>query len=140
MGVEDYNGRAVEEYVEGSFTPIGILRYLILPFDTSSAGEALRIVGFPGADTANWEVPFWGFWGLVQLLFWSGWINLNVGIFNALPMVPFDGGYIFREAVDSVLARRRLEKYTPAVVSAVSWLMAVTLVSLIALPYFFSLF
>ncbi len=140
MGVEYYNGQAIQEYVQGSFTPIGILRYLILPFDTSSAGQALRIVGFPGADTAYWEAPFWGFWGLVQLLFWSGWINLNVGIFNALPMIPFDGGYIFREAVDSVLARRRLEKYTPAVVSAVSWLMAVTLVSLIALPYLFSLF
>jgi membrane-associated protease RseP (regulator of RpoE activity) len=140
MGVEYYNGRAVEEYVEGSFNPIGILRYLILPFDTSAEGQALRIVGFPGANTAYWEAPFWGFWGLVQLLFWTGWINLNVGIFNALPMVPFDGGYIFREAVDGVLARRRLEKYTPAVVGAVSWLMAVTLVSLIALPYLFSLF
>ena len=55
-------------------------------------------------------------------------------------MVPFDGGYIFREVVDGLLARRRLQRYTPAVVSAVSWLMAVTLVSLIALPYLFSLF
>jgi membrane-associated protease RseP (regulator of RpoE activity) len=140
MGVEYYNGQAVQEYVQGSFNLIGILRYLILPFDTSSAGQALRIVGFPGANTDYWIAPFWGFWGLVQLLFWSGWINLNVGIFNALPMIPFDGGYIFREAVDGVLSRRRLEKYTPAVVSAVSWLMAVTLVSLIALPYLFSLF
>lgn len=140
MGVEYYDGQAIQGYVKESFTPIGILRYLILPFDTSSTGEALRIVGFPGANTAYWKEPFLGFWGLVQLLFWSGWINLNVGIFNALPMVPFDGGYIFREAVDGVLVRRRLEKYTPAVVSAVSWLMAVTLVSLIALPYLFSLF
>jgi membrane-associated protease RseP (regulator of RpoE activity) len=140
MGVEYYDGQAIQEYVKSSYNPIGILRYLILPFDTSSAGQALRIVGFPGTDTANWEVPFMGFWSIVQLLFWTGWINLNVGIFNALPMIPFDGGYIFREAVDGVLARRRLEKYTPAVVGAVSWLMAVTLVSLIALPYLFSLF
>ena len=140
MGVEYYDGQAIQTYVKQSFTPIGILRYLVLPFDTTSTGEALRIVGFPGANTAFWKEPFPGFWGVVQLLFWSGWINLNVGIFNALPMVPFDGGYIFREAVDGVLARRRLEKYTPAVVSAVSWLMAVTLVSLIALPYLFSAF
>ena len=140
MGVEYYDGEAVQGYVQGSFSPIGILRYLILPFDTSSTGQALRIVGFPGENTASWEAPFWGFWGLVQLLFWSGWINLNVGIFNALPMVPFDGGYIFREAVDGLLARCRLQRFTPAVVSAVSWLMAVALVSLIALPYLFSLF
>ncbi len=140
MGVEYYDGQAIQGYVKTSFSPIGILRYLVLPFDTSSTGEALRIVGFPGANTAYWKDPFPGFWGVVQLLFWSGWINLNVGIFNALPMVPFDGGYIFREAVDGVLARRRLERYTPVVVSAVSWLMAVTLVSLIALPYLFSLF
>jgi membrane-associated protease RseP (regulator of RpoE activity) len=139
MGIEYYNGQAIQEYVAGSFNPIGILRYLILPFDTSSAGQALRIVGFPSSNTDYWVAPFWGFWGVVQLLFWSGWINLNVGIFNALPMVPFDGGYIFREAVDGLLARRQLQKYTPAVVSAVSWLMAVTLVSLIALPYLFRL-
>lgn len=140
MGVEYYDGQAVQGYVQESFNPIGILRYLILPFDTSPTGQALRIVGFPGEKTASWESPFWGYWGLVQLLFWTGWINLNVGIFNALPMVPFDGGYIFREAVDGLLARRRLQRYTPAVVSAVSWVMAVTLVSLIALPYLFSLF
>lgn len=140
MGVEYYDAQAVKEYVQGSFTPIGLLRLLIIPFDTSPGGQALRILAFPSANTTFWEAPFAGFWGVVQLLFWSGWINLNVGIFNALPMVPFDGGYILREAVDSVLTRRRLERYTPAVVSAVSSLMLVTLVSLIALPYLFSLF
>ena len=140
MGVEYYNGQAISEYVEGSFNPIGLLRYIVVPFDTSPSGQALRILAFPSDSTSYWEAPFAGFWGVVQLLFWTGWINLNVGIFNALPMVPFDGGYIFREAVDSLLSRRRLERYTPAVVGAVSWLMAVTLVSIIMLPYLFSLF
>ena len=88
MGIEDYNGQAIQEYVAGSFNPIGILRYLILPFDTSSAGQALRIVGFPGSNTDYWVAPFWGFWGMVQLLFWSGWINLNVGNLQRAPDGP----------------------------------------------------
>lgn len=140
MGIEYYDGETVKSYVRGSFNPIGILRYLILPLDSSSDGQALRILGFPGANTERWESPFSGFWGVVHLLYWTGWINLNVEIFNALPMVPFDGGYIFREAVDSLLTRTRLQRYTPAVVGAVSWLMAVTLVSIIMLPYLFLLF
>jgi membrane-associated protease RseP (regulator of RpoE activity) len=140
MGVEYYDGETISAYVKQSFNPIGILHYLVLPFDTSSTGQALRIVGFPSPNTAQYTVPFPGFWELVQLLFWSGWINLNVGIFNALPMIPFDGGYILREGIEGILSRRRLERYSPMVVGAISWLMAVTLVSLIALPYLFTIF
>ena len=55
---------------------------------------------------AYYQAPFAGFWGLIHLLFWCAWININVGIFNAIPMVPLDGGYIFKEGVDRLLDRR----------------------------------
>jgi len=140
MGIEYYDGTALQAYVQQSFNPIGILQYLFMPFNPSSDARALRILGFPGSSASAYlEAPFTGFWSLVHLLFWTGWINLNVGIFNALPMVPFDGGYIFREGVNSVLARVRLERFTPYIVGGLSWLMAVTLISLIALPYLFHL-
>lgn len=67
--------------------------------------------------------------------FWCAWININVGIFNAIPMVPLDGGYIFKEGVDRLLDRRGLIKYSGYVVGAVSYVMIVVLVSLIMLPY-----
>ncbi len=38
-----------------------------------------------------------GFWVTANLLYWIFWLNLMVGIFNALPAIPLDGGYIFRD-------------------------------------------
>jgi hypothetical protein len=50
-------------------------------------------------------------------------------------MVPLDGGYIFKEGVDRLLDRRGLIKYSGYIVGAVSYVMIVVLISLIALPY-----
>jgi membrane-associated protease RseP (regulator of RpoE activity) len=140
MGIEYYDAQGIEEYVDGSFNPVGILLYTVLPFYPTMSGYDLRVLAFPGGDTDLWQEPFWGFWGVVHFLFWSGFINLNVGVFNALPIYPFDGGYIFREAVDGVLSRVRLERFTARVVSALSALLVVTLVSILVLPYYFNLF
>jgi membrane-associated protease RseP (regulator of RpoE activity) len=38
-----------------------------------------------------------GFWVIANLLYWIFWLNLMVGIFNALPAIPLDGGFIFRD-------------------------------------------
>jgi membrane-associated protease RseP (regulator of RpoE activity) len=98
-------------------------------------GQQLRILAFDTPDTQFYEVPIAGFWILVHILFWSGWININLGIFNALPMIPLDGGYILKEGVDGVLERRGLSRYSPSVISAISAFILVLLASLILLPY-----
>lgn len=38
-----------------------------------------------------------GFWLLANLLFWLAWMNLLLGLSNALPLVPLDGGLLFRD-------------------------------------------
>jgi membrane-associated protease RseP (regulator of RpoE activity) len=43
------------------------------------------------------------FWVLANLAFWCFWLNLMVGITNMLPMIPLDGGHIFRDAIGSVV-------------------------------------
>jgi membrane-associated protease RseP (regulator of RpoE activity) len=48
-----------------------------------------------------------GFWMLANLLYWVFWLNLMVGIFNALPAIPLDGGYIFRDALSGLWQRLR---------------------------------
>jgi len=53
----------------------------------------------PGSDTA-WFIG-------ANILFWVFWINLMVGLTNILPMLPLDGGHIFRDAAGAVLGRLR---------------------------------
>jgi membrane-associated protease RseP (regulator of RpoE activity) len=135
MGVEYYDGAAVKSVIQGMLSPIGFFQFLIIPFANDSGVQLLRILAFETPETIYYQVPFEGFWGVVNLLFWCAWININVGIFNAIPMIPLDGGYIFKEGVDRLLDRRGLLKYSSYVSSAVSYLMLFVLVSLIALPY-----
>jgi len=135
MGVEYYDGTAVLSVIRGMLSPVGFFQFLIIPFANDSGIQFLRILAFETPDTTYYQEPFDGYWGVVHLLFWCGWINLNVGIFNAIPMIPLDGGYIFKEGVDRLLDRRGLLKYSGYVTGAVSYLMLVVLVSLIALPY-----
>jgi len=135
MGVQYYDGSAIQKAVGSMLSPLGILQFLVIPFDTSGGTQFLRLLAFDSTDTQYYEVPFAAFWGVVHLLFWCGWININVGIFNALPMVPLDGGYILKEGVDRLLERRGLIRYSGQVVGAISSIMLVMLASLILLPY-----
>ncbi|MHC1635406.1 MAG: site-2 protease family protein [Candidatus Methanospirareceae archaeon] len=57
---------------------------------------------------------------IADLLFWTGWINFYVALFNCLPAIPFDGGYIFRDATNQVLkAIIRVERIKERVLSAI---------------------
>jgi membrane-associated protease RseP (regulator of RpoE activity) len=47
------------------------------------------------------------FWFLANLFYWIFWINLMLGMTNALPAVPLDGGHIFRDGLDGLLTRLR---------------------------------
>jgi membrane-associated protease RseP (regulator of RpoE activity) len=135
MGIEYYDGASIRQAIGGMLSPFGVLRFLIIPFDTSANAQYLRILAFDSPDEQYYQVPFDGYWGVIHLLFWCGWININVGIFNAIPMVPLDGGFILREGVDRLLDRRGLVKYAPYIVTTVSYVMLVMLMSLILLPY-----
>ncbi|HEV2165631.1 MAG TPA: site-2 protease family protein [Thermoplasmata archaeon] len=48
-----------------------------------------------------------GFWILANLLFWLAWMNLLLGLSNALPLVPLDGGLLFRDFSGWVASRVR---------------------------------
>jgi membrane-associated protease RseP (regulator of RpoE activity) len=48
-----------------------------------------------------------GFWVLANILYWLSWMNLLLGMSNALPLFPLDGGLIFRDFVASGASRLR---------------------------------
>ena len=64
-------------------------------------------MNFPVPESVQW---WYGdqsglFWMAVTLLYWIFWINILLGISNALPAFPFDGGYVFLGWVDRVLEK-----------------------------------
>ncbi|MGV8110284.1 site-2 protease family protein [Methanospirillum sp.] len=139
MGVYYYNGQGIIDTVRSMFSPIGIFMLLSVPFNPTMEGQYLRILGFDVSDTEYYSAPFPGYWELIHLLFWSGFINFAAGLFNALPMIPLDGGFIFKEGTERILARRGLSKYADHIVGFVSTGMIVLMVAIFALPYLFHL-
>ncbi|HOT04092.1 MAG TPA: site-2 protease family protein [Methanolinea sp.] len=136
MGVHYYDGPMIMEQVQAGVSVPGFFRFLTIPFDPSTGGQALRMLAFETPESRFYQEPFPGFWGVVHLLFWCAWININVGIFNAIPMVPLDGGYILKEGVERLFERKGISRYALPVVSFISSLMLVMLFSIIFLPYF----
>lgn len=139
MGITYYDAPLILQAIGDSISPIGFLRFLTVPFDISGLGNPLRILALETPAQQFYIVPFAGFFGIIHFLFWCGWINISVGIFNAIPMVPLDGGYILKEGVERIFERRGLAKYATFVTTFISTLMVAILISLIVLPYLFTL-
>ncbi len=139
MGITYYDPALILDGIGNSISPLGLLRFLTVPFDFTGSENPFRILAFDTAAQQFYTVPFAGFFGIIHFLFWCGWINISVGLFNAIPMVPLDGGYILKEGVDRLFERRGIGKYSPYVVTFISTLMIVILISLIMLPYLFSI-
>lgn len=140
MGVVYYSPESAE-YAFNKFvkSPIGPLLLLYVPINTVIDDDSLNlgILAFDVAYVEMWDVPFSGFWGVVQVLFWTFWFNLAVGTFNALPFIPLDGGYIMQEGVTGILERRGRKDLVPFVVSLISSFMVAVMLLLLAIPYIF---
>jgi membrane-associated protease RseP (regulator of RpoE activity) len=64
---------------------------------------------------------------LANVLFWTGWVNINLGLFNCIPSYPLDGGHILRSCVEATLARLPVEA-TPTLASVVTTAISVAMV------------
>ncbi|MDR2855429.1 MAG: site-2 protease family protein [Methanomicrobiales archaeon] len=137
MGVYYHNGETVIQSIQNLFSPMGVLYLLVLPFLQDFQSEEIRIVGFEGPNLAYYEAPFPGFWQIIHIFFWAGFINLAVGLFNALPMAPLDGGLIFRDGIEKFLSYFGKERYASGLYSAVTSTVLFMLLATFFLPYLF---
>ena len=83
-----------------------MLQYITLPFQ--------KLQPFPEHFTALFSptglvgvIPDSAFWILANSFYWIFWLNLMVGLTNALPAVPLDGGFIFADGVTGLLGKVR---------------------------------
>ncbi len=86
--------------------PGALLQYIALPFTgraplQSPATDFYVVTGPLGA------MPTSVFYLIANTLYWLFWLNLMLGATNALPAVPLDGGYVFKDGVGALLARFR---------------------------------
>ena len=138
MGVYYYSAPVVKEHI-GNIANLGLLAPLYLtiaPIDAFIQGntQQLAILLADTPEQMAWKEPFPFFWGMVHLAFWTGWFNLLVGMFNAIPIVPLDGGYMMKEGVERFLERRGWSRYAPRVVASISGFVTVMLILLITVP------
>jgi membrane-associated protease RseP (regulator of RpoE activity) len=108
------------------------------------AGEGFP--GFSGLITNFYEpvglVAFMGdgiFW-MLNILLWVGWMNFYVGLFNCLPMLPLDGGHVFRDVVATSLSRlfgngEKIERISNAIAVMLAILILGSLVLVTFAPY-----
>jgi membrane-associated protease RseP (regulator of RpoE activity) len=154
VGVGVYPAEGFLDSMGGSSGPLGgllsgeflrnVFVVLLLPFfGAIASGEAYNFAGFidPVSNfyvvSGPLEFLGGGVFLLANLLFWTAWINLNLGLFNCVPMFPLDGGHLLRTSAESFTSRlpagdrRRL---TSAVTASVSVVMLVALALMIFAP------
>jgi membrane-associated protease RseP (regulator of RpoE activity) len=88
----------------GAFT--GFLTWIILPPASASPVTGVS-VGFYRATGPLAALGVENVWVLANLLYWLTWLNLLLGLSNALPLIPLDGNLLFRDWVSGLAARYR---------------------------------
>ncbi|MFB6152262.1 MAG: site-2 protease family protein [Haloarculaceae archaeon] len=130
VGIDPYPAGQFLAFLGGESGPLGglfsgdflrlVFVALILPFASvidptisyNFAGFLPQVVDFytvigPLAVFGNGVFP------AANLLFWTGWVNLNLGLFNCIPMVPLDGGHILRSSAESFVSRLPVSNARP---------------------------
>lgn len=123
-------------------TPDSILETARNPFanadslpEMATAALSYLASPFSGFDPLPSGVEWWYdvpmesvFWILLSALYWIFWLNIMLGISNALPAYPFDGGYIFKGWLDYIMEKlgikdaERREKMLQSATGSVSTL------------------
>ena len=86
--------------------PQAILTYISLPI---SGREPIQdpVIQFYRVSGPLAALPPTVFWVFTNSLYWLFWLNIMLGATNALPAVPLDGGYIFKDGMDTLVTKLR---------------------------------
>ena len=82
---------------------------------------------------SSWLGPQWSV--LANGLFWLWFVNVNVAVFNALPIYPLDGGRMFNVALKSIIKRKGREKLISRITMAVTAALVFVLLMIVVIPF-----
>lgn len=117
------------------------------PLSSSSDFSIFMMLPFLGLQPISGDLsvylgaPFDGFWLIYNVLYWVFWVSLLVGAFNALPIYPLDGGWLFRDFSTSVAKRftkdeDRAERIARSVTSGISMFTIALVIAPLLIPWF----
>ena len=82
-----------------------------------------------------------------NIFYYLFWINFLLGIFNALPAVPLDGGYVFRDVMHGTIRRlkpsmdkKRREAVINSITISLAFFVLILLMMTLMGPYILRLF
>jgi membrane-associated protease RseP (regulator of RpoE activity) len=111
-------------------TPGSLVLYLVPP------ALAPGLVPFSDALTPFYKSWLGAQWAVyANVFFWIWFVNVNVAIFNALPIYPLDGGRMLNIALRKTIHRRNSEKIVTTITTVVTATLALVLILIVAIPF-----
>jgi membrane-associated protease RseP (regulator of RpoE activity) len=135
-----------QEYItilKNPFTnfPNGLLTFYSLPLIGYFAGFNPIAPPFTGSYIITGPlgiIPVSLFWIIINSIYWIFWLNLAVSLFNVLPMVPLDGGFLFNDGLRGLIVRLKKEikeETKEKIVKNISLVISLIILGLILIPF-----
>jgi len=121
--------------------PQGLLTFYSLPLLGYFAGYNPIVAPFTDAYIITGPLnvlPAPLFWIIINAIYWIFWLNLAVSLFNVLPMVPLDGGFLFNDGVRAIIIKLKKEvkeETKEKIVKNVSLTISLMILGLILIPF-----
>lgn len=120
-----------------------LLFLIILPFiSVIDPSSNFNFAGFVESNAAFYEVvgPLAALGDgtvflIANVLFWTGWINFNLALFNCIPAFPLDGGHILRTSTEAIISRLPIDDKPTAARTVTTSVGLIMLVSLILMVF-----
>lgn len=122
--------------------PRGLLTFYSLPLVGYFAGYNPIVSPFTDTYVISGPLgvlPASLFWIIVNAIYWIFWLNLAVSLFNVLPMVPLDGGFLFNDGIRAIIIRLKKsiqEETKEKIVKNISLAISLMILGLILIPFF----